>query len=158
MTSGKRYVDDRNTPKKNVSRVGLQIHICILADLNKVKEVFIFCQDDLATEETLVLDCNSEIYVWVGLHSDVTSKEQALNIGKVSSGSEFDLFCIQAQYPACEISVFCLFLHFCRCSFRMAFFTTEDRLRQQCILSRKGMSQHFLPTSSSGTVQSNHLW
>jgi hypothetical protein len=51
--------------------------------LLKVKEVFIFCQDDLATEETLVLDCNSEIYVWVGLHSDVTSKEQALNIGKM---------------------------------------------------------------------------
>ncbi|XP_025807991.1 villin-1-like isoform X2 [Panicum hallii] len=51
--------------------------------LLKVKEVFSFCQDDLATEETLVLDCNSEIYVWVGLHSDVTSKEQALNIGKM---------------------------------------------------------------------------
>jgi len=65
----------------------------------KVKEVFSFCQDDLATEETLILDCKNEIYVWVGLHSDVTSKEQALNIGKVRSGSEFDLFCIQAQYP-----------------------------------------------------------
>ncbi|KAG2616453.1 villin-1-like isoform X1 [Panicum virgatum] len=51
--------------------------------LLKVKEVFSFCQDDLATEETLVLDCNNEIYVWVGLHSDVTSKEQALNIGKM---------------------------------------------------------------------------
>ncbi|XP_066364158.1 villin-1-like [Miscanthus floridulus] len=49
----------------------------------KVKEVFSFCQDDLATEETLILDCNDEIYVWVGLHSDITSKEQALNIGKM---------------------------------------------------------------------------
>ncbi|KAL6608234.1 hypothetical protein ACP70R_041297 [Stipagrostis hirtigluma subsp. patula] len=52
-------------------------------DLLKVKEVFSFCQDDLATEETLVLDCKEEIYVWVGLHSDVTSKEQALNVGKM---------------------------------------------------------------------------
>ena len=54
----------------------------------KVKEVFSFCQDDLATEETLILDCNEEIYVWFGLHSDVTSKEQALNIGKVTADSE----------------------------------------------------------------------
>ena len=54
----------------------------------KVNEVFSFSQDDLATEETLILDCNEEIYVWVGLHSDITSKEQALNIGKVNSDSE----------------------------------------------------------------------
>ncbi|TVU17630.1 hypothetical protein EJB05_33678 [Eragrostis curvula] len=51
--------------------------------LLKVKEVFSFCQDDLATEETLILDCKEEIYVWVGLHSDVTSKEQALDIGEM---------------------------------------------------------------------------
>ncbi|EES17736.2 hypothetical protein BDA96_09G051200 [Sorghum bicolor] len=51
--------------------------------LLKVKEVFSFCQDDLATEATLILDCDEEIYVWVGLHSDITSKEQALNIGKM---------------------------------------------------------------------------
>ncbi|CAL4910277.1 unnamed protein product [Urochloa decumbens] len=51
--------------------------------LLKVKEVFSFCQDDLATEETLILDCNDEIYIWVGLHSNVTSKEQALDIGKM---------------------------------------------------------------------------
>ncbi|XP_062181406.1 villin-1-like isoform X2 [Phragmites australis] len=50
--------------------------------LLKAKEVFSFCQDDLATEETLILDCK-EVYVWVGLHSDVTSKEQALNLGKM---------------------------------------------------------------------------
>lgn len=54
----------------------------------KVKEVFSYCQDDLATEETLILDCNEEIYIWVGLHSDITSKEQALNIGKVTNNSE----------------------------------------------------------------------
>jgi advillin len=49
----------------------------------QAKEVFTFCQDDLATEETLILDCSEEIYVWVGLHSGVTSKEHALDIGKV---------------------------------------------------------------------------
>ncbi|KAM0857755.1 hypothetical protein ACQ4PT_048297 [Festuca glaucescens] len=49
----------------------------------QAKEVFTFCQDDLATEETLILDCGEEIYVWVGLHSGVTSKEHALDIGKM---------------------------------------------------------------------------
>nr|CAB3460266.1 unnamed protein product [Digitaria exilis] len=51
--------------------------------LLKVKEVFSFCQEDLTTEQTLLLDCCDEIYIWVGLHSDVTSKEQALNVGKM---------------------------------------------------------------------------
>jgi len=51
--------------------------------LFKAKEVFSFSQDDLATEETLILDCGEEIYVWVGLHSGVASKEHALDIGKM---------------------------------------------------------------------------
>ncbi|KQK07437.1 hypothetical protein BRADI_2g35467v3 [Brachypodium distachyon] len=51
--------------------------------LFKAKEVFSFTQDDLATEETLIVDCSEEIYVWVGLHSGVTSKEHALDIGKM---------------------------------------------------------------------------
>ncbi|XP_006654058.2 villin-1 [Oryza brachyantha] len=51
--------------------------------LFKVKEVFSFSQDDLATEEILILDCVEEFYVWVGLHSGVLSKDQALDIGKM---------------------------------------------------------------------------
>jgi hypothetical protein len=58
--------------------------VCIF----EVKEVFSFCQDDLVTEEILILDCNDKIYVWVGLHSDVTSKEQALDIGEVTTDSD----------------------------------------------------------------------
>ncbi|XP_073114819.1 villin-1 [Elaeis guineensis] len=48
----------------------------------KGKEIFNFTQDDLTTEDVLVLDCHDEIYIWVGLHANVTSKEQALNLGK----------------------------------------------------------------------------
>ncbi|KAF0925699.1 hypothetical protein E2562_017263 [Oryza meyeriana var. granulata] len=51
--------------------------------LFKAKEVFSFSQDDLATEEILILDCVQELYIWVGLHSGVLSKEQALDIGKM---------------------------------------------------------------------------
>ncbi|RWR78783.1 villin-1 isoform X1 [Cinnamomum micranthum f. kanehirae] len=48
----------------------------------KVKEVFNYTQDDLTTEEVLILDCYNEIYVWVGQHSSVSSKQQALTLGK----------------------------------------------------------------------------
>lgn len=47
----------------------------------KVKEIFNFTQDDLTTEDMLILDCNREIYVWCGCHSNVRSKKQALEIG-----------------------------------------------------------------------------
>lgn len=40
-------------------------------------------QDDLTTEDVLVLDCQSEIYVWIGHNSTVKSKEQALHLGLV---------------------------------------------------------------------------
>ncbi|XP_021891713.1 villin-1 isoform X2 [Carica papaya] len=38
-------------------------------------------KDDLTTEDVLVLDCQSEIYVWIGHNSTVKSKEQALHLG-----------------------------------------------------------------------------
>ncbi|KAG9453973.1 hypothetical protein H6P81_006877 [Aristolochia fimbriata] len=44
----------------------------------KVKEIFDFAQDDLTTEEVLVLDCYREIYVWNGLHAGDISKQEAL--------------------------------------------------------------------------------
>lgn len=47
----------------------------------KVKEIFNFTQDDLTTEDVLVLDCYSEIFVWIGHNSVVKSKQQALSIG-----------------------------------------------------------------------------
>ncbi|KAI4306619.1 hypothetical protein L6164_029880 [Bauhinia variegata] len=47
----------------------------------KVKEIYNFTQDDLITEDVLVLHCQREVYVWVGLHSGVRSKQEALNLG-----------------------------------------------------------------------------
>ncbi|XP_054792642.1 villin-1 isoform X2 [Prosopis cineraria] len=47
----------------------------------KVREVYNFTQDDLVTEDILLLDCQKEIYVWMGLHSIVRSKQEALNLG-----------------------------------------------------------------------------
>ncbi|GAB4859960.1 actin filament capping [Ancistrocladus abbreviatus] len=47
----------------------------------KGKEIFNFTQDDLTTEDAFILDCHEEIYVWIGCHSDVQSKQQALKLG-----------------------------------------------------------------------------
>ncbi|XP_062085157.1 villin-1 [Humulus lupulus] len=47
----------------------------------KAKEIFNFTQDDLTTEDVLVLDCHNELYIWIGCHSKVKSKQQALMLG-----------------------------------------------------------------------------
>lgn len=49
----------------------------------KVTEIFNFTQDDLMTEDILILDCHSNIYVWVGHEVTPTIKSKALNIGQV---------------------------------------------------------------------------
>lgn len=46
----------------------------------KVKEIYNFTQDDLTTEDVLVLNCHNEIYVWLGCHANVGGKEQALDL------------------------------------------------------------------------------
>ncbi|XP_076946933.1 villin-1-like [Bidens hawaiensis] len=48
----------------------------------KVKEIFSYTQDDLTTEDVLILDCYTEIFVWVGHNSVVKSMQQALSIGQ----------------------------------------------------------------------------
>ncbi|MQL77789.1 hypothetical protein Taro_010202 [Colocasia esculenta] len=49
---------------------------------NDGKEIFNFTQDDLTTEDVFILDCCNEIFVWVGKHADLQSKQQYLALGK----------------------------------------------------------------------------
>lgn len=60
----------------------MKTFVCDLKNF-QVKEIFNFTQDDLTTEDVLVLDCCREIYVWCGCHSNLRSKKQALEIGLV---------------------------------------------------------------------------
>ena len=56
---------------------------CHFSDGNlKVKEIHNFSQDDLMTEDIFILDCHSEIFVWVGQQVDPKSRMQALPIGE----------------------------------------------------------------------------
>lgn len=46
-----------------------------------MKEIYNFVQDDLTTEDVFLLDCQSEVYVWIGSNSNIKSKEEALTLG-----------------------------------------------------------------------------
>ncbi|KAI0512202.1 hypothetical protein KFK09_012840 [Dendrobium nobile] len=73
-------------PKEKVIKEHVEdphLFACILEEGDfKGKEIFNFTQDDLTTEDVLLLDCHSEIYVWVGQHASLVSPEKALTLGK----------------------------------------------------------------------------
>ncbi|WJX96600.1 Villin-4 [Trifolium repens] len=50
--------------------------------VSRVVEVHNFSQDDLMTEDIFVLDCHSEIFVWVGQQVDLKKRMLALPIGE----------------------------------------------------------------------------
>lgn len=42
-----------------------------------------FSQDDLLTEDVLILDSHAEVFVWVGQSADSTEKQNSLENGQV---------------------------------------------------------------------------
>jgi hypothetical protein len=53
--------------------------------IEQIKELHHFTQDDLMTEDVFILDCHSDIFVWIGQQVDVKVILQALDIGEVIS-------------------------------------------------------------------------
>lgn len=49
----------------------------------QVNEVYNFNQDDLMTEDIFILDCHSDIYVWIGQMVETKNKLNGLNLGEV---------------------------------------------------------------------------
>ncbi|KAL8095389.1 hypothetical protein AgCh_036745 [Apium graveolens] len=49
----------------------------------EVEEVYNFSQDDLLTEDVLILDTHAEVFVWVGQSADSTEKQNSLENGQV---------------------------------------------------------------------------
>lgn len=54
----------------------------------QVVEVFNFCQDDLLTEDILILDTHAEVFVWVGQSVDPKEKQKAFDVGQVGTYSQ----------------------------------------------------------------------
>ncbi|KAJ3683840.1 hypothetical protein LUZ60_014067 [Juncus effusus] len=48
----------------------------------EVTEIFNFCQDDLLTEDVLILDTHAEVFIWLGFCVDSKDKQKAFSIGQ----------------------------------------------------------------------------
>ncbi|WCJ33452.1 villin 2 [Euphorbia peplus] len=48
----------------------------------QVEEIYNFCQDDLLTEDIMILDTHAEVFVWVGYSVDPKDKQNAFDIGR----------------------------------------------------------------------------
>lgn len=65
----------------------------------KVTEIYNFTQDDLMTEDIFILDCHSEIFIWVGQQVDSKNKLQALTIGEKFLERDFLLEKLSREAP-----------------------------------------------------------
>ncbi|CAN6450893.1 unnamed protein product [Victoria cruziana] len=65
----------------------------------KVTEIFNFSQDDLMTEDIFILDCHSNIFVWVGQQVDPKSKIYALDVGEKYLEQDFLLKKMSRETP-----------------------------------------------------------
>ncbi|KAK3041141.1 hypothetical protein RJ639_027593 [Escallonia herrerae] len=65
----------------------------------KVTEIYNFSQDDLMTEDVFILDCHSDVFVWVGQQVDSKNKLHALTIGEKFLERDFLLEKLSSQAP-----------------------------------------------------------
>ncbi|RWW34763.1 hypothetical protein GW17_00000459 [Ensete ventricosum] len=66
------------------SRVFVHFLIFFVCNLYlQVTEVFNYSQDDLLTEDMLVLDTHAEVFIWIGQSVDSKEKQKAFDIGQV---------------------------------------------------------------------------
>ncbi|CAD6259739.1 unnamed protein product [Miscanthus lutarioriparius] len=78
---------------------------CIISKGNiKIKEIHNFTQDDLMTEDVFVLDCHSDIFVWVGQEVDAKVKSQALDIGEKFLVHDFLMEKLSRETPIFTVS------------------------------------------------------
>ncbi|KAL3339134.1 hypothetical protein AABB24_027987 [Solanum stoloniferum] len=73
------------TSKKVTPEVSRDPHLFAYS-INKgkfeVEEIYNFAQDDLLTEDVLLLDTHAEVFVWVGQSADSKEKQSAFEIGQ----------------------------------------------------------------------------
>lgn len=65
----------------------------------KVTEIYNFTQDDLMTEDIFILDCQTEIFVWVGQQVDSKNRVHALTIGEKFLEHDFLLEKLSHEAP-----------------------------------------------------------
>ncbi|PWZ31464.1 Villin-2 [Zea mays] len=53
-----------------------------VAEFLKVTEIFNFSQDDLLTEDMMILDTHGEVFIWIGQYVESKEKQKAFDIGQ----------------------------------------------------------------------------
>ncbi|CAN8301556.1 unnamed protein product [Cochlearia groenlandica] len=73
---------------------------CTFSNENlKVTEIFNFTHDDLMTEDIFILDCHTEIFVWVGQQVDSKKKPQVIAIAEKFLKHDFLLENLASETP-----------------------------------------------------------
>ncbi|KAB2046319.1 hypothetical protein ES319_D01G224900v1 [Gossypium barbadense] len=70
----------------------------------EVEEVYNFSQDDLLTEDILVLDTHAEVFVWVGQSVDTKEKQNVFEIGQKYIGLAASLDGLSPNVPLYKVS------------------------------------------------------
>ncbi|CAN4123769.1 unnamed protein product [Withania somnifera] len=97
--SGKYWVENLNILARRLDGMLRVILICFRASSQKVTEIYNFNQDDLMTEDIFILDCHSDIYIWVGQQVEYKNKMQALPIGEKFLEYDFLMEKLSHQAP-----------------------------------------------------------
>ncbi|KAL8136714.1 hypothetical protein V2J09_002715, partial [Rumex salicifolius] len=69
-----------------------------------VEEIYNFTQDDLLTEDTLILDTHAEVFVWVGHTVDPKEKQKAFEMGEKYIALAASLEGLPQQVPLYKIT------------------------------------------------------
>ncbi|KAL8152996.1 hypothetical protein V2J09_010756, partial [Rumex salicifolius] len=70
----------------------------------QVEEIYNFTQDDLLTEDTLILDTHAEVFVWVGHIVDPKEKQKAFEMGEKYIALAASLEGLPPQVPLYKIT------------------------------------------------------
>ncbi|KAA3465196.1 villin-3-like [Gossypium australe] len=70
----------------------------------EVEEVYNFSQDDLLTEDILILDTHAEVFVWVGQSVDSKEKQNVFEIGQKYIGLAASLDGLSPNVPLYKVS------------------------------------------------------
>ncbi|XP_075102543.1 villin-3 [Nicotiana tabacum] len=70
------------TSKKVATEVSRDPHLFAYSFNKGVEEIYNFSQDDLLTEDVLLLDTHAEVFVWIGQSADSKEKQSAFDVGQ----------------------------------------------------------------------------
>ncbi|ONM34480.1 Villin-2 [Zea mays] len=79
---GKQSYTNKNTPQDIITREPHLYAFSFKNGLIQVTEIFNFSQDDLLTEDMMVLDTHGEVFIWIGQYVESKEKQKAFDIGQ----------------------------------------------------------------------------